>query len=538
MHDDQLSCVDDRLSSCSFEYSQYGNRILGEITNKPTPLSQSALNCKQPRVAFDNLSFINMVASTPSHKESVLYPNVHRDENRQESGKDMVDDASFINIVTSTPRSTPLPGHKEFDHNQPTFHVPIKMPALESVSTVNRDCLSKKRLFDTEDDDVQLSVDENDLEDKFYDSSSDPDWNSDDASETTDETDYDLNDLSIFEYFQKYHTLDELGLDDDLEIQETPPPDQSFDKGETSALQEHVNKATMINLSIEAMEVMARECLEPKVSKAKERANNKRRKEKGLQYTRSDGIVIPARKIRPACSCRRRCFNKYPDHVRSKLLRNFLNLKLSGQNQFLANHMEVSKTARRKVINSRRLYSRSYKLPGVKGPVVVCKVMFMATFDVGDRKLRNLAAKRVIGDGVASHDQRSENRSARTISAEHQQYIKDHILSFPAYSSHYGREKSERLYLSGDLNLTSFYLGQNKAYCYMWDETRARRGSKEVGSCVMQDLQRMPTTVEEVIYYSDRCAGQNHNKNVVFMFTHVLKNLKKKAELSASSTVS
>ncbi|XP_062702150.1 uncharacterized protein LOC115263741 isoform X2 [Aedes albopictus] len=657
MHDDQLSCVDDRLSSCSFEYSQYGNRILGEITNKPPPLSQSALNCKQPRVAFDNLSFINMVASTPSHKESVLYPNVHRDENRQESGKDMVDDASFINIVTSTPRSTPLPGHKEFDQNQPTFHVPIKMPALESVSTVNRDCLSKKRLFDTEDDDVQLSVDENDLEDKFYDSSSDPDWNSDDASETTDETDYDLNDLSIFEYFQKYHTLDELGLDDDLEIQETPPPDQSFDKGETSALQEHVNKATMINLSIEAMEVMARECLEPKVSKAKERANNKRRKEKGLQYTRSDGIVIPARKIRPACSCRRRCFNKYPDHVRSKLLRNFLNLKLSGQNQFLANHMEVSKTARRKVINSRRLYSRSYKLPGVKGPVVVCKVMFMATFDVGDRKLRNLAAKRVIGDGVASDDQRSENRSARTISAEHQQYIKDHILSFPAYSSHYGREKSERLYLSGDLNLTSLYklyqakcgtdnlvavcydsyriifktfnlhfrkpkidtcdecdrlnveikiateekeiirlkqvrddhqkaaqrvydqknadverskidytvrtvsfdlqkqlptpflkcgvafykrqlytlnlsflesyLGQNKAYCYMWDETRARRGSKEVGSCVMQDLQRMPTTVEEVIYYSDRCAGQNHNKNVVFMFTHVLKNLKK-----------
>lgn len=111
-----------------------------------------------------------------------------------------------------------------------------------------------------------------------------------------------------------------------------------------------MNKATMINLSIEAMEVMARECLEPKVSKAKERANNKRRKEKGLQYTRSDGIVIPARKIRPACSCRRRCFNKYPDHVRSKLLRNFLNLKLSGQNQFLANHMEVSKTARRKVI--------------------------------------------------------------------------------------------------------------------------------------------------------------------------------------------
>lgn len=58
---------------------------------------------------------------------------------------------------------------------------------------------------------------------------------------------------------------------------------------------------------------------------------------------------------------------------------------------------------------------------------------------------------------MISDDQRSGNRSARDISPEQQQYIKDHILSFPTYSSRYGREKSERLYLSGDLNLTSMY---------------------------------------------------------------------------------
>lgn len=86
---------------------------------------------------------------------------------------------------------------------------------------------------------------------------------------------------------------------------------------------------------------------------------------------------------------------------------------------------------------------------------------------------------------------------------------------------------SRQLYTT---NLTFFesYLGENKVFCYLWDESRAKRGSQEVGSCLMKDLLQMPTTVEEVIYYSDRCSGQNLNKNVVFLFTHVLETFKKR----------
>lgn len=310
------------------------------------------------------------------------------------------------------------------------------------------------------------------------------------------------------------------------------------------------------------------------------------------------------------------------------------------------------------MINSRRTYSRLYRLPGVDGMVPVCKLMFLSTFDIGDRKVRNLAAKKIAGSGVAPDDGRSDNTSARTISAEHVQFIKNHILSFPAYTSHYSREKSDRLYLSGDLSITlmyqlyqskcgtenlipvgynsyrlifkdmnlhfrkpksdtcdecdrlkvklrmepdsnekadiekqlkvhqeaaqrvylekrndvhrtktdarfrtvlfdlqkqlptpflrngrSFYsrqlyttnltlfeshLGENKAYCLIWDESRGRRGSQEVGSCLLKDLLLMPTTVEEVVYYSDRCSGQNHNKNIVFLFSHVLETFKRR----------
>lgn len=104
-----------------------------------------------------------------------------------------------------------------------------------------------------------------------------------------------------------------------------------------------------INISIHAIDDMAKECLEPRIGKVKLKLLNKRRKEKGLQYTRLDGTTVRARKIRAPCECRLACRRKFSDAVRAKLLQNFLNLKLSGQNQFLVGHITVTKTARPKV---------------------------------------------------------------------------------------------------------------------------------------------------------------------------------------------
>lgn len=282
----------------------------------------------------------------------------------------------------------------------------------------------------------------------------------------------------------------------------------------------------------------------------------------------------------------------------------------------------------------------------------MCKQMFMATFDIHDRKIRTIAAKKIVGAGVAADDGRLTNASRLTVSEEHKEYIRSHILSFPSYTSHYGRAKSERLYLSSDLsiakmyqlyqesastdglvpvsystyqkifnslnlsfrkpkldtcgkcdqlrvkikmesdtveqeklkelllehqesaqkiyeqkridikrtrtdssfrvvsfdlqkqlptphltcgqafyarqlytlNLTIFesYLNENRAHCYLWDETKARRGSQEIGSCLLKDLLSVPSTVTEVVYYSDRCAGQNLNKNIVYLFMYIV----------------
>lgn len=264
--------------------------------------------------------------------------------------------------------------------------------------------------------------------------------------------------------------------------------------------------------------------------------------------------------------------------------------------------------------------------------------------------MRLLAAKTVAGMGIAEDDNRKEN-TGQQISQERLKHMRNHILSFPAYSSHYTREKSSRLYLSSDLNIRrlyelyqdkcstdnllpvhynsyrimfhslnlsfrkpkmdtcgqcdrlqvqittdvsgekdelqclldthqsaaqrvyeekkkdillsrtdttlrvasfdlqkqlptpyltcgqSFYsrqlytynltifssfLGENTAYCYLWDESKARRGSQEIGSCLLRDLNNLPETVETIVYYSDRCTVQNNNKNIVFLLSYFI----------------
>lgn len=51
-------------------------------------------------------------------------------------------------------------------------------------------------------------------------------------------------------------------------------------------------------------------------------------------------------------------------------------------------------------------------------------------------------------------------------------------------------------------------------YCYLWDETNGRRGSSEIGTCLLEFLKSLPAYVEHVILYSDNCAGQNRNQYV------------------------
>ncbi|XP_055537300.1 uncharacterized protein LOC129725455 isoform X1 [Wyeomyia smithii] len=337
----------------------------------------------------------------------------------------------------------------------------------------------------------------------------------------------------------------------------------------------------------------------------------------------------------------------YSNALRERLLSNLLKLSSSGQNQFISNHIVISETSRQTVLNSRRLYTRKYFLPAIKGKIRVCKKMFESTLNIKDKKTRCLSKKMIFNNGMPYDDQRVKNGGQRRVPMEHIKYIENHINSFPAYASHYGREKSSKMYLSSDLSIakmfrlykkkcfeeglepvnynsyrivfgtfklafrrpskdtcpecdkfaiklkassgeeksnlsklrdvhqhyakrmygekkkvvceaknvegvrtvsfdlqkclptphlqcgTAYYSrqlytfnftifstegNQNKADCYLWDETKAKRGSQEIGSCLLYDLNNIASTVKLVHFYSDRCFGQNLNFVICMTF--------------------
>ncbi|XP_062705384.1 uncharacterized protein LOC115265159 isoform X2 [Aedes albopictus] len=346
---------------------------------------------------------------------------------------------TFSKVITSTPREPPCERNENKDVLSHTINLDapnqvdepgetdvstVRIGSIEVKQTIDRSFSKSPRLLDNAEDDVS----------------------SDDDSAGGLEF---LNDLTIFEYFDKF---DEISNDGSFLVEEDP----------LSSSETNVPVAEPC-VEGHCIEVLDKEALQIRKKKVNARRVNKKRKERGLSYVRKDGTKVPAREIKPTCDCKLKCSKKYPENIRQKFLDNLLRLKMDSQNQFLANHITVKRTARPQVVNSRRSYTRVYKLPGVKGTVKVCKTMFQATFDIGCRKMRTLAARVVAGSGVPTDDGRQRNSSRQPVSQEHLSNIKQHILSFPAYSSHYTREKSSRLYLSSDLSIRRMYeLYQNK----------------------------------------------------------------------------
>lgn len=64
-------------------------------------------------------------------------------------------------------------------------------------------------------------------------------------------------------------------------------------------------------------------------------------------------------------------------------------------------------------------------------------------------------------------------------------------------------------------NLTVHNIKTSKASCYIWNETVAKRGGNDIGSCIFHYLSNLPSEIKHVIMYSDCCPGQN--KNSLFM---------------------
>lgn len=71
-------------------------------------------------------------------------------------------------------------------------------------------------------------------------------------------------------------------------------------------------------------------------------------------------------------------------------------------------------------------------------------------------------------------------------------------------------------------NLGVHNMSDDRAYMYLWSENVAGRGADEIISCLMKQVEKIPDTVKNVIFYSDSCAGQNKNFAMVTFWLQII----------------
>ncbi|KAL7296129.1 hypothetical protein TKK_0010673 [Trichogramma kaykai] len=70
------------------------------------------------------------------------------------------------------------------------------------------------------------------------------------------------------------------------------------------------------------------------------------------------------------------------------------------------------------------------------------------------------------------------------------------------------------------LNLTCYVLATNLGTCFVWNKTVAKKGSNEVASILMRQIEHILSSrpqVNDIRTVSDNCTGQNKNQNVFTM---------------------
>lgn len=67
-------------------------------------------------------------------------------------------------------------------------------------------------------------------------------------------------------------------------------------------------------------------------------------------------------------------------------------------------------------------------------------------------------------------------------------------------------------------NFTVYDIGNKLGYCYMWDESEGKRGSNEIGTCLLKFIKlKVEKGIKEFCFYSDNCGGQNRNRYIFSM---------------------
>lgn len=198
-----------------------------------------------------------------------------------------------------------------------------------------------------------------------------------------------------------------------------------------------------------------------RVSEWKE-AKRRESKVRGEEYKSVKGHVKRARILQISCKCKRKCYNSIDQEQRNILFKAFYAMSRHAQDQLLSETIEERMKDRERLAQgkneSRRQFSRKYFLKNKEGNrIEVCQIMYLNTFDISIKKVRVISEKKRFNNGVCPPDGRGKHGKQPKINELSKNVVREHISNFPAYTSHYSREKTSKKYLNPDLSIAVMY---------------------------------------------------------------------------------
>lgn len=202
------------------------------------------------------------------------------------------------------------------------------------------------------------------------------------------------------------------------------------------------------------------------------RLENQRARQSGRAYTTLTGNAIRERTRRPLDKCRMNCAERVSDEKCQELFETYWRLGNTTQKrQFIAPLIDVvpKKTSRETLVSPHRQKNRQtslkYSVPIDSQLTKVCKGCFLRIFDRSNMYIDIIARKKLKNPtGFRVADERGRHPPPQKKNEQEIAIVRKHILSFPAYESHYARQKTSKKYLPSDLTLATMFTLFGKKY--------------------------------------------------------------------------
>ncbi|XP_050499721.1 uncharacterized protein LOC126880090 [Diabrotica virgifera virgifera] len=237
-------------------------------------------------------------------------------------------------------------------------------------------------------------------------------------------------------------------------------PKENFMKHPVEILQNNDSNSDTENIPV-LQTLTSRNDTKRKGRTRREREECKRLRNAGESYTTEKGKTKPKRLSKNLLPCRLKCAERFSEAERATCFNDYWKLGsrdrramyISGLVSILPK--KTQKTDGRAI--NRECYC-TYKLIVNNEAKRTCKECFCRILGETKGFINVLVQKKKFSStGIIESDQRGVGPPANKKSIEDITSVKNHILSFPSYESHYCRKSTNKKYLSPDLSIAKMY---------------------------------------------------------------------------------